>query len=402
MPEALLPMLVILQAGALLGLGAWFGLDAIRRKDGTAAWMAGAAAVTALAALLEQAGSGWWVRLAGLPSALGYVFLLRAFVRAYPIHLPRWLPLGLAMALVPGVVVQGLGPFVPSLARWIWGIGQFLVGGVALWGLWALMRLKDKGECAALWVLPLVWSACVLLLAHALARPYIGALLGLEHSSLLLLLLALASCHFKDLGRHEHQRAEHLEAEVKAWRGLLGGPSWRTGESAEAMVEAFGKGWAARGGLLMDRDGHSFRIHRKAFLEGAEVGWAEPLMPDRREAIEPFLQGWAVGLGMDEGAGYDTMKAWLEAWGALVIPVGTVPPREAPYPDLLLWAREPSILSVWRELDLGRRRCRWVQIGGADMEGPHARLERDAPEEEVREVLRTLVSPGERAGAGRP
>lgn len=402
MPESPLPMLVILQAGALLGLSVWFGLDALRRKDGTLGWMAGAATATALAAILEQTGTGWGMRLAGLPSAVGYVLLFHACCRAYPVHLPRWLPLALASALVPGVVVQGWGPLLPAYVQWFWVMGQVLVAGLTLWGLWALFRLRDVGECAASWVLPLVWSACVLLLAHALARPYIGALLGLEHSSLLLFLLALASCHLKDLGRHEHLRAEHLEAEVEAWRSLLGGPSWRTGEAAEAMVKTFGRGWAALGEVLADQEGRPYRICRKTFLDGAEVGWAEPMMREHRETIEPFLGGWTVGLGMDDGPGYDTLHGWLEAWGALVIPIGTAPPREAPYPDLFLWAREPSILSVWRELDLGRRRCRWVQIGGTDLEGPHAQVERDASEAEVREVLRSLVLPEQRAGAGRP
>jgi hypothetical protein len=82
----------------------------------------------------------------------------------------------------------------------------------------------------------------------------------------------------------------------------------------------------------------------------------------------------------------------LRSWGADVELWGTVPPREGPYPSVLLWAREPSILAVWREDDLLRRRPRWVQIGGPTTEGPHARLEPGAPEERVRLALEELLS----------
>jgi hypothetical protein len=75
-----------------------------------------------------------------------------------------------------------------------------------------------------------------------------------------------------------------------------------------------------------------------------------------------------------------------------VEPWGTVPPREGPFPSVLLWAREPSILTVWRECDLRRRRPRWIQIGGPSTGSPHARLEPGVSEAHLREALENLLS----------
>jgi hypothetical protein len=69
-----------------------------------------------------------------------------------------------------------------------------------------------------------------------------------------------------------------------------------------------------------------------------------------------------------------------------------MPPREGPYPSLLIWGREPSILAVWREDDLARRRARWVQVGGPATEGPHVRLEANLGEEALRRALVGLLS----------
>ncbi|HOD33624.1 MAG TPA: hypothetical protein PKO12_09100 [Holophaga sp.] len=75
----------------------------------------------------------------------------------------------------------------------------------------------------------------------------------------------------------------------------------------------------------------------------------------------------------------------MEVWG-------TVPPREGPFPSLLLWGREPSILAVWREYDLARRRCRWIQLGSHTGEGPHARVERPLEPEALRMALQRLLA----------
>ena len=95
---------------------------------------------------------------------------------------------------------------------------------------------------------------------------------------------------------------------------------------------------------------------------------------------------------MDNASESARIQVWLRTWGAEVQLWGTVPPREGPYPSVLLWAREPSILAVWREDDLMRRRPRWVQIGGPITEGPHARLDSGTSEEGLRRTLEGLLS----------
>ncbi len=396
MPDAPLNMLVILQAGVLLGLAAWFLLESLRRKDRVLRLMALAGVLVALAPLLSRWES---LRVGNGLDVVGYVLLLQACSWAYPGRLPRRLPWLLLLALLPGLLLPRGGT---GVVRGAVTLGQMVAAGVMLRVLWALLRLRQDGECLTRGVLPFFWTANVLLFAHTLAQPYIGAMLGLQDTAMVLLLLALGAAHLKDIGRHLLERAEHLDAEVSAWRSLLGGPSWRTGEPADAMAERFGSRWASpSSGPLLGMDGTPHRLHRATFLDGAEVGWAEPLLSGTQEEVPTFLKGWSVGLGMDEGPTSMDVRTRLESWGASVLPIGTVPPREAPYPNVMIWAREPSILSVWRELDLGRRRCRWVQIGGADMEGPHARLGRDFSEVELRDALRSLVSPGLRAGSGR-
>jgi hypothetical protein len=95
---------------------------------------------------------------------------------------------------------------------------------------------------------------------------------------------------------------------------------------------------------------------------------------------------------MDDPASTARVQAWLREWGAEVQLWGTMPPREGPYPSVLIWAREPSILAVWREGDIQRRRPRWVQVGGPTTEGPHARLEGTTEERPLRELLQDLLS----------
>ena len=104
------------------------------------------------------------------------------------------------------------------------------------------------------------------------------------------------------------------------------------------------------------------------------------------------MSGWTVGLGMDDAAESSRIQLLLQSWGADLQLWGTVPPREGPYPSVLLWAREPSILTVWREGDLLRRRPRWIQIGGPITGGPHARLEPGASDRDIQHTLDRLLS----------
>ncbi len=397
MSDAPFQTLVTLQAGALAGLGGWFLLDGLRRRDGVlgllAACMAAAATCAAAEATLLRGPVWLWATL----EAGAYLLLLQAFQRSYPQRLPRHLPIGLGAALLPVVLLEGLGwRTLPALL--LTHLGLLGASFMAAWALWILVQLRETDECATPWVLPAITLGFTLLVAHTTALHWVGPVPGLKPLALLLLAMALGGSHLKDHGSHLHARADHLEQEVQAWRSLLRGPTWRTGEPSDLMAERFGTRWATRlSETMLSMDGAPYRIHRIPLADGAQVGWAEP-MTAVAEA-EPFLKGWSIGLGMEEGDACDEVMDWLESWGAVVFPIGTVPPREGPYPNLLIWAREPSILSVWRELDLARRRCRWVQIGGAELEGPHGRLEREFTERELRELLRSLTSPMARAGS---
>lgn len=190
-------------------------------------------------------------------------------------------------------------------------------------------------------------------------------------------------------------RLQRADTELEAWRSLVPGTTFRTDRSAPVMEERFGPDWAraveAPGDApLTGRDGLAYRVRTRAW-QGHLLGCCE-----RDAGLQPgtqgFLSGWTVGLGVDDEAERTRLQGLLEGWGADLQTWGTVPPREGPYPSLLLWAREPSILSVWREDDLLRRRPRWIQIGGPTTEGPHARLAPGASREALRQCLEALLS----------
>jgi hypothetical protein len=162
------------------------------------------------------------------------------------------------------------------------------------------------------------------------------------------------------------------------------------------MERLFGSTWrdkvrAASDLRLLGTDGASYRVQSHLLNDQESLGWYE-----REEDAQPgthgFLSGWTVGLGLDDPTENTRILDLLRNWGADVHLWGTVPPREGPYPSVLLWAREPSILAVWREDDLLRRRPRWIQIGGPTTKGPHARLETGPSEETLRHTLEQLLS----------
>jgi len=141
------------------------------------------------------------------------------------------------------------------------------------------------------------------------------------------------------------------------------------------------------------RNGVPYALHHIALANGGgELGWLESQEEASLPRTPAFLEGWRVALGMDQGEDFQRVRGWLEAWGAEVQAWGTVPPRNGPFPSIIIWAREPSILAVWREDDLTRRRCRWVQVGGAPIEGPHARLDKPAMEADLLRCLQDLLS----------
>jgi hypothetical protein len=191
---------------------------------------------------------------------------------------------------------------------------------------------------------------------------------------------------------------QSAEAEVDVWRSLIPGSAFRTDRPSPLMDGLFGPSWPDRirnapDQPLVGSDGFTYRFRSRFLHEHERVGWYE-----RDEETQPghqgFLSGWTVGLGMDDPLENARIQSLLRAWGADVQLWGTIPPREGPYPSVLLWAREPSILSVWREDDLGRRRPRWIQIGGPITDGPHARLAFGPSETGLQRTLEQLLSRG--------
>jgi hypothetical protein len=190
-------------------------------------------------------------------------------------------------------------------------------------------------------------------------------------------------------------RIQRAETEVDLWRNLIPGPSFCTDQPSAQMEGLFGPTWNDQvkthpDAPLLGADGFTYRLRTRIHHQ-ERLGWYER-EDDSQPGAQGFLAGWTVGLGMDDPATSAQLQSLLRTWGADVQTWGTVPPREGPYPSILLWAREPSILTVWRERDLLRRRPRWVQIGGPETEGPHARLEPGASEDSLRRTLEDLLS----------
>jgi len=194
----------------------------------------------------------------------------------------------------------------------------------------------------------------------------------------------------------QESRIQRAESEVEVWRSLVPGNAFRTDRPSPFMESLFGATWPDRvkttpDAPLVGADGVTYRVRSRILHHQERLGWYER-DDDTQPGHRGFLAGWTVGLGMDNAAESARIQTLLRSWGADVESWGTVPPREGPYPSVLLWAREPSILSVWREDDLLRRRPRWIQIGGPTTEGPHARLEPGASEDGLRHLLEKLLS----------
>lgn len=191
-------------------------------------------------------------------------------------------------------------------------------------------------------------------------------------------------------------RIQRAETEVELWRNLVPGPAFCTDQPSAQMESLFGPTWSEQvkahpEAPLLGADGFTYRLRTRIHHRQERLGWYER-GNDSQQGSRGFLAGWTIGLGMDDAATHAQLQGLLRTWGAEVQAWGTVPPREGPYPSILLWAREPSILTVWRESDLLRRRPRWVQIGGPETEGPHARLEARPSEDGLRRTLEELLS----------
>jgi hypothetical protein len=396
------PFLDALQAGALAALCISFAADAFIRRDRMVGWLALACLLVSLRhgvlALGVQADLNPHLvdRAQSLLMALGFLALCAAFTRLFQGHIPKRFPLWVAVALIPNFLRNLVLPH-PSLGdTWMHNASNFVYlvscHCIIYWTYRARQEGNPLGRRLFLGFLGVSLPVVVELAAFSL----FDLKIRLTGFSLLILALAIGSAWQWLVVSALESRIRLAEKERESWQSLAPGRTFRTDRAEPAMAALFGAAWAdqvkaAPDLTLLGTDGNTYRVQSRA-LEGPErLGWC-----DRDEASGPshrdFLSGWTVALGMDDPGESDRILALLHTWGAEVEPWGTVPPREGPFPSVLLWAREPSILTVWREGNLRRRRPRWIQVGGPATEGPHARLETGVSGDELRQTLEELLS----------
>ena len=396
------PFLDALQTGALAALFVSFGTDALSRRDRMMGWLSLTCLLVGLRHAVLAVGTQSTMnpdlvdRAQSLLVAFGFISLCAALTELFPKHVPRRFPGWIALGMVPNYL-RNLVLSHPSPAdTWMHQVANltYLVGCgyIIYWTLRARQDGDPMGRRLFLGFLGLTLPVVVEIAAFSLFDMKVR----LSGFSLVILAMAIGTSWQWLVVNVMESRIHRAETEVEAWQSLIPGNAFHTDRPSSLMEGIFGATWAESvkanpDAHLIGTDGVAYRVRSRTLHHQERIGWYE-----RDEATQPgtsgFLSGWTVGLGMDDAADSVRIQALLRSWGADVQLWGTVPPREGPYPSLLLWAREPSILSVWRESDLLRRRPRWVQIGGPTTEGPHARLDPGAPEERLRQTLEGLLS----------
>ncbi len=396
------PFLDALQTGALAALFVSFGTDALSRRDRMMGWMALTCLLVGFRHGVLAAGTqpNWNPdlvdRTQSLLVAFGFISLCMALIELFPQHIPRRFPAWIALGMIPNFIRNLLLPH-PSLAEvWTHHLYNltYLVGCgfIIYWSLRARQDGDPMGRRLFLGFLGLTIPVVVEIAAQSL----FGMKIRLSGFSLVILAMAIGTSWQWLVVRTMEGRIHRAETEVEVWRSLVPGNAFRTDRPSALMEGLFGSGWANRvrenpEAPLVALDGASYRLRTRLLHHHERLGWYE-----REEDTQPgargFLAGWTVALGMDDPVASARIQEWLRSWGADVQLWGTVPPREGPYPSVLIWAREPSILAVWREDDLLRRRPRWVQLGGPITAGPHARLDLGLDATSLRDLLRELLS----------
>ena len=395
MPSSLWPLLNALQGGALLALTLSFGAEGFARRDRVMQRLAAVCALVSLRHGVIALGEVGVVaaepalRAQSLLVCAGFLVLLDAFIRIFPDHLPAQLPGWAALAFLPNFARNLFLDSRHPLDRPLHNAANLVYVGLCLVLVVQVARAKRDGVPMAQRLLWGLVGVAIPVVVEAGVESAFGLKLRLSGFSLLFLAAFLgASWHF-GLTTALEGRAERAEAEAQGWRRLLPGPWFRLGSPNALMDDLIGRDWEAKVGqpTVRDRQGRAYAVHLGS---DAGFGWLEPL--SLHAPPEAFLRGWSVAVGLHEGPEAEAVEAALRAWGAAVEHWGTLPPREGPYPSLLLWGREPSILSVWREDDLARRRCRWIQVGGPKTEGPHAWLESPLTPVALEQALRRLLA----------
>lgn len=396
MPTLFWPLLNALQAGALLAITLSFGANAWARRDR----MMGALALSCLVlagrhgvisgseiGLLDPA---WTLKVQSSLASVGFVLLLEALVAIFPRHLPRWTSFWALLLFVPNfarnLVLEASHPWDRPLHH----VANAVYVGTALYLILRVFQAYRDREPMAIRLLMGMVGVAIPVLVEAVMESTLDQKVRLSGFSLVFLATFLGSSWHWVISTNLETRLQSAEARAEGWRRLLPGPTWDQDEPNLLMERTFGTAWAqGLPGLQRGEDGQLYEVIDTEVL-GRKLGWVRPAQESEPSA--GFLTGWTVALGMDEGPASAGLEAWLKAWGATVEPWGTLPPREGPYPSILIWAREPTILSVWREDDMARRRSRWVQVGGPITDGPHLRLDAPVKKEELEQGLRRLLS----------
>lgn len=396
------PLLDALQTGALAALSISYGMDALSRRDKMMGWLSLTCLLVGLRHAVLALGAqsaihpGLVERAQSLLVVLGFILLCLALTELFPHHVPRRFPGWIALAMVPNYIRNLALPHSSPGDTWAHHAANltYLVGcGFIIY--WALRARQDGDPMGRRLLLGFIGVTLPVVVEIA-AFSLFDLKIRLSGFSLVILAMAIGTSWQWLVVNAMESRIHRAETEVEAWRNLVPGTAFRTDRPSTLMEGLFGATWAQQvktepEARLIGANGAAYRTRSRVLHHEERLGWCER-EDDSQPRNQDFLSGWTVGLGMDQGPESARIQAMLRSWGAEVESWGTVPPREGPYPSVLLWAREPSILAVWRESDLHRRRPRWVQIGGPRTEGPHARLEPGAPQEGLRRVLEELLS----------
>jgi hypothetical protein len=396
------PFLDALQTGALLTLFIGFGSDALSRRDRLMGWLS----LTCLLVGLRHALLAWSDlpflnpdlvdRAQSLLVAFGFIALSKAFTRLFPRQVSPNFPLWIALGMIPNFLRNLVLPHPGFADTWLHHASNltYLVGCgfILTWTLRARQEGDPMGHRLFLGFLGLTLPVVVEIAALSLFDMKVR----LSGFSLVILAMAIGTSWQWLVVKALESRIQRAETEVELWRNLVPGRAFLTDQPSAQMESLFGAAWSEQvkahpDAPLLGADGVTYRLRTRIHHHQERLGWYER-EGDSRPGSRGFLAGWTVGLGMDDASASTQIQGLLRAWGAEVQAWGTMPPREGPYPSILLWAREPSILTVWRENDLLRRRPRWVQIGGPETEGPHARLEPGPSEDSLRRTLEELLS----------
>jgi hypothetical protein len=396
------PFLDALQTGALAALCVSFGADAFSRRDKMMGWLSLSCLLVSLRHAVLALGSlpaadlDLLNRAQSLLVAFGFIALCAAIAALFPRQVPRRFAFWVAVGMLPNYYRNLVLPSPGIWDTWLHHAANvtYLLGCgfIIHWTLKARQEGDPMGRKLFLGFLGLILPVVV----EIAAISFFNRKVRLSGFSLVFLAMGIGTSWQWLVANAMQSRLRLAEIEAEIWRSLIPGIPFRTDLPSQQMEDLFGLHWQDRirarpDAPLVGSDGTSYRLRSRPLHLRERLGWYER-DTEPQTGHHGFLSGWTVGLGMDDAAENARIQSLLRSWGAEVQNWGTVPPREGPFPSVLLWAREPSILSVWREDDLLRRRPRWIQIGGPITEGPHARFEIGVSEAVIQQTLERLLS----------